>query len=40
MKNNLFFVWEIYPKPSKKNYTTNKTDQFFVDNTWRIDWID
>ena len=28
------FIDEIYSKPPKKNYITNKTEIYFIDNVW------
>ena len=39
-KNNKIFVNEIYSKPSKKNYTTNKTDVYHIDDIWSLDILD
>ena len=34
------FIDEIYSKPPKKNYITNKIDIFHIDDTWSIDLLD
>ena len=34
------FVHEIYTKRPKQNNTTNKTDVYFIDNTWSLDIVD
>ena len=39
-KNIKIFINEIYTKPSKKNYATNKTDVYHIDDTWSIDILD
>ena len=31
---------EIYSKPFKKNYPTNKTDVFHIDDNWSFDILD
>ena len=31
---------EIYSKPPKKNYITNKTDVYHIDDTWSLDLLD
>ena len=31
---------EIYSKPSKKNYATNKTDVYHIDDVWSLDKLD
>ena len=31
------FINEIYSKPPKKNYATNKTDVYYVDDVWSLD---
>ena len=31
---------EIYPKPPKKNYPTNKTDVYHIDDIWSLDIIE
>ena len=31
---------EIYSKPPKKNYTTNKTDVYHIDDIWPLDTLD
>ena len=38
-KNIKIFVNEIYSKPPKKNYATNKTDVYLVD-IWSLDILD
>ena len=39
-KNIKVFINEIYSKPPKKNYATNKTDVYFIDNMWSLDILD
>ena len=39
-KNIKIFINEIYSKPPKKNYITNKTDVFYTDDTWSLDILD
>ena len=39
-KNIKVFINEIYSKPPKKYYTTNKTDVYHIDDTWSLDIID
>ena len=39
-KNNKIFINEIFSKPSKKNYITNKTDVYFIDDIWYLDILD
>ena len=39
-KNIKIFINEIYSKPPKKNYLTNKTDVFFIDDIWSLDILD
>ena len=34
-----FFINEIYSKPPKKNYVTNKTDVYHIDHTWSLDKV-
>ena len=38
--NIKIFVDEIYSKPSKKNYPTNKTVCNNIDEIWSIDLVD
>ena len=35
-----FFINEIYSKPSKKTYPTNKTDVYHFDDNWSLDILD
>ena len=39
-KNIKIFINEIYSKPPKKYYATNKTDVHHVDGTWSLDILD
>ena len=40
-QNNIkTFVNEIYSKPPKRNYATNKTDVYFIDDIWSLDFLD
>ena len=39
-KNIKIFVNEIYSKPPKKNYDTNKTDVYHIDDIWSLDILD
>ena len=39
-KNIKIFINEIYSKPPKKNYATNKTDVYHVDDIWSLDILD
>ena len=39
-KNIKIFINEIYSKPPKKNYPTNKTDVFHIDDIWFSDILD
>ena len=39
-KNIKIFINEIYSKPPKKNYATNKTDVYHIDDTWSLDILD
>ena len=34
------FINEIYSKPPKKNYATNKTDVYHIDDIWYLDILD
>ena len=34
------FLNEIYFKPPKKNYSTNKTDVYHIDDIWNLDILD
>ena len=39
-KNIKNFRNEIYSKPPKKNYPTNKTDVYYIDDIWSLDILD
>ena len=39
-KNIEIFINEIYSKPPKKNYITNKTDVYYIDDIWSLDILD
>ena len=39
-KTNKRFIDEIYSKPPKKDYTTNKTDVYNIDDIWSLDILD
>ena len=39
-KNIEKFINEIYSKPPKKNYVTNKTDVYHIDDIWSSDILD
>ena len=39
-KNIKTFINEIYSKPPKKNYATNKTDVYIIDDIWSLDILD
>ena len=39
-KNIESFINEIYSKPPKKNYITNKTDVYHIDDIWSLDILD
>ena len=39
-KNIKKFINEIYSKPPKKNYNTNKTDIYHIDDIWNLDILD
>ena len=39
-KNIKIFLNEIYSKPPKKYYSTNKTDVYHIDDTWSLDILD
>ena len=34
------FIVEISSEPRKKNYSTNKTDVFLIDDIWSLDILD
>ena len=39
-KNIKIFINEIYSKPPKKKYPTNKTDVYHIDDIWSLDILD
>ena len=39
-KNIKIFINEIYSKPPKKYYPTNKTDVYHIDDIWSLDILD
>ena len=39
-KNIKIFINEIYSKPPRKNYSTNKTDVYHFDDIWSLDILD
>ena len=39
-KNIKIIINEIYSKPPKKYYSTNKTDVYFIDDIWSLDILD
>ena len=39
-KSIKLFINEIYSKPPKKSYSTNKTDVYHIDDTWSLDKTD
>ena len=39
-KNIKIFINEIYSKPPKNNYITNKIDVYFIDDKWSLDILD
>ena len=39
-KNIKIIINEIYSKPPKRNYATNKTDVYFIDEIWSLDILD
>ena len=39
-KNNKLFINEISSKPPKKNYATNQTDVYHIDDIWSLDITD
>ena len=34
------FINEIYSKPAKRNYSTDKTDVYHIDDIWSLDILD
>ena len=39
-KNIKIFINEIYSNPPKRNYVTNKTDVYHIDDIWSLDTLD
>ena len=39
-KNVKIFINEIYSKPPRKNYPSNKTDVYHIDEIWSLDILD
>ena len=39
-KNIKIFINEIYSKPPKKYYPTNKTDVYHIDDIWSLEILD
>ena len=39
-KNIKTFINEIYSKPPRRNYPTNKTDVYHIDDIWSLDILD
>ena len=39
-KNIEIIINEIYSKAPKKNYNTNKTDVYHIDDIWSLDILD
>ena len=39
-KNIKIFINEIYSKPPRRNYPTNKTDVYHIDDIWSLDILD
>ena len=39
-KNIKMFINEIYSKPPRRYYATNKTDVFYIDDIWSLDILD
>ena len=39
-KNVKIFINEIYSKPPRKSYPTNKTDVYHIDDIWSLDILD
>ena len=39
-KNIKIFINEIYSNPPKRNYASNKTDVYFIDDIWSLDILD
>ena len=39
-KNIKTFINEIYSRRPRKNYPTNKTNVYYIDNIWSLDILD
>ena len=39
-KNIKILINEIYSKPAKRNYNTNKTNVYYIDDIWSLDILD
>ena len=39
-KNIQIIINETYSKPPKKYYNTNKTNVYYIDDTWSLDILD
>ena len=39
-KNIKIFINQIYSKPPRKNYATNKTNVYYIDDIWSLDLLD
>ena len=39
-KTIILFINESYSKPPKKNYITNKTDVYHIDDIWKLDTLE
>ena len=39
-KSTKTFMNEIYSKPPKRNFTTNETDVYHIDDIWSLDILD
>ena len=39
-KNIKIFIDEVYSKGPKRNYRTNKTDVYHIDDVWSLDILD
>ena len=39
-KNSKILINEIYSKPPRKRYATNKTDVYHIDDIWSLDILD
>ena len=39
-KNKKLFANEIYSKPPEKNYLTNKTEVYLIDDVWSLNILD